>query len=696
MSSQTIPDLQLSRVQQSWLMLALLFSAAPIWFWLPFWVPLLTLIGIGWRAAMLWRGSVKPSRVMMLLLASTLITADLATFWPPIGLEPMTALLLTASCLKYLEMRRLRDAQLLVYLCYFIAGIQLIYTAEIYAFLIALSSVLVTLSAQNILQRSPSQQYSMAGFSVKPLLSTSKLVLLSVPLMLVVFVFAPRLPSFWVVPSQQGQAKTGVSDSMNPGSIGDLARSDELAFRAAFNGAVPVKSSLYWRGLVFSDFDGTTWRNRAVDRRSNGDGEAPSLEELFTTAWTDQSDEESWQTEIEYGSASTSYAIYLEPTQQRWLFSLAAPITTYSNLGMTQDLRLVSRHPIRHRTKYEVESFPDYRFQADSLSERLQERNLSLPDDYNPRTLELGREWKDQGLNTSQIVARINSLFNREFTYTLEPGTYGLDGIDEFLFDRQRGFCEHFAGATVVLLRAAGVPARVVTGYQGGEISPFNDYVLVHQYDAHAWAEYWSPGLGWKRIDPTSAVAPSRIELGARQLYESEQGFLADSGLSLNRLQSLAWANWLRLRMDNFEYLWTRWVLGYDGKLQLEFLQSIFGKWGLSKLFFVLSSIALIGLAGVWAYFRIKMPARPVPLVEKRYRMFCKMCSTFGIEVTPSTTPAQLAQGAEDLPDKRKQEVRRLCLLFERQLFGGQILDREINVIMRRIKTQLLTRPQRN
>ena len=693
MNDQTTPDLQLSRVQQGWLMLALLFSAAPIWFWLPFWVPLLTLIGIGWRAAMLWRGSVKPSRIMMLLLASTLIMADLFTYWPPIGLEPMTALLLTASCLKYLEMRRLRDAQLLIYLCYFIAGIQLVYAAEIYAFVIALLSVLITLSAQNMLQRSPSQQYSMVGFSVKPLIGTSKLVLFSVPLMLVVFIFAPRLPSFWVVPSQQGQAKTGVSDSMTPGSIGDLTRSDELAFRAAFTDLVPPKSQLYWRGLVFSDFDGSTWRNRAIDRRSNEEGEALSLEELFTTAWTDQSEEEAWQAEIDYGARSSPYSIYLEPTHQRWLLALAAPTTRHPEFGMTHDLRLVSRHPIRHRIKYDVESFPDYRFQVEGLSDRILQRNLSLPEDYNPRALGLGRKWKQQGLSAEQIADQINSLFNREFTYTLEPGTYGLDGVDEFLFDRQRGFCEHFASATVILFRAAGVPARVVTGYQGGEVSPYSDYVLVHQFDAHAWAEYWSPEFGWVRIDPTSAVAPSRIELGARQLFESEQTFLADSGLSLNRFQYLEWVNWVRLRMDNFEYLWARWVLGYNGALQLEFLQSIFGNWGLSKLFLVLSSFTLAGLLGVWAYFRIKMPARVVPLVEKRYRAFCKMCRTFGIEVTPATTPAQIAQEANDFPEDRRRDISQLCTLFERQLFGEQQLDREISVIMRRLKTLLLTRP---
>ena len=694
MSKVVTPDLQLSRVQQGWLMMALLFSAAPIWFWLPFWVPLLTLIGMGWRAAMLWRGSVKPSRIMMILLAATLIAADLFTYWPPVGLEPMTALLLAASCLKYLEMRRLRDARLLICLCYFITGMQLIFAGHIFAFAIALASILVTLSAQNILQRSPNQQYSMAGFSIKPLFSAGRLVLFSVPLMLVIFIFAPRLPSFWVVPTQQGQGKTGVSESMSPGTIGSLTRSDELAFRVSFSSAVPPRSAMYWRGIVLSDFDGASWRNGPVNSRGNGNNDGPSLEELFTTFWPDRPESERWQSEIDYGSGSIAYTVYLEPTHQRWLFSIPAPVTQTLEYGMTQDLRLVSLTPVRQRVKYEVNSFPNYVFQADGLRDRDIQRNLSLPEDYNPKTLALGKEWRLQNLSVQQIVDKIEALYNSRFTYTLEPGTYGLDGIDEFLFDRQRGFCEHFASATVVLLRAAGIPARVVTGYQGGEASPYSDYVLVHQYDAHAWAEYWQLGVGWTRIDPTNAVAPARIELGARELFESESSFLADSPLSLSRFRGVAWADWMRLRMDSAEYLWARWVLGYDGELQLEFLQSIFGKWSLSKLALILSSLALIGLSSVWIYFRIKAPARIVPLVEKRYRIFCGICEDFGIQVEPSTTPSQIAEkvGAELPPDRRK-EIEKLCTLFDRQLFNGQDLDREIGVMMRRLKALMRAKP---
>ena len=690
-------DLQLSRVQQAWLMLALVVSAVPLWLWLPFWVPLFTLMGIGWRAAMLWRGSIKPSKVMLALLAISSIAANLFTFWPHFGgLEPMTALLLTGSCLKYLEMRRNRDARLLVFLCYFVTGIQLIFAAEIYAFIVAVFSIVITLSAQNILQRSPNQQYSISGFSVKPLTSAGRLVLFSVPLMLCIFIFAPRLPSFWVVPTKQGQPKTGVSESMSPGTIGNLAKSDELAFRVSFKNEVPSKAQMYWRGIVMSDFDGQTWRNTAIKPDRPGDDRFPSLNEVFTTYWPDRGVQKTWQSEIDYGQRTYAYDVFIEPTQQRWLFALAAPQTSSSNLGMTQDLRLINRDLVTSRGKYQVVSHPDYRFQAQGLDARTELRNLSLPDEYNPKALALGKEWSEAGLSADRVVGEIFSLFNRQFTYTLEPGTYGVDGVDEFLFERQRGFCEHFASATVILLRAAGIPARVVTGYQGGETSPYDDYILVHQYDAHAWAEYWQPDTGWQRIDPTNAVAPQRIERGARDSYASERGFLADSPLSLNRLQGIGWADWVRLRLDSVEYLWARWVLGYDDDQQTSFLESVFGKWNIEKLALVLSSAALIGLLCVGLYFRITIPQAKASDIERRFRIFTGLCEALGIKVTPATTPAQLAEIAADLSDQYmapdlKSNITALCKLFERRLYADESVDGEIKRLLMSVKRKKLT-----
>lgn len=689
---RTQTDLQLSRVQQTWLMLALLCSAAPIWIWLPFWVPILTLMGIGWRAAMIWRGSVKPSRTMMILLAITLIAADLFTYWPPIGLEPMTSLLLGACCLKYLEMRQLRDAQLLLNLCYFIAGIQLIFTFEIIFFVFAIFSILVTLSAQNILQRSPKQQYSLTGLSIRPLASAARIAMFSLPLMLIVFVFAPRLPSFWAVPTQQGAGKTGVSESMNPGSIGSLTRSDDLAFRVSFQTDVPPPYAMYWRGLVLNDFDGEVWNNNAASS-ANADRNANevTLRELFSSYWTDMPTAKRWQSEIDYSGDAIRYTIYQEPTNQRWLFAIPAPKTSTSGLGITDDQRLVSRLPIRQRTRYDVESFPDYTFQPDGLDSRELQRTLSLPSGYNPKSIALGNSWRDLGLPTTEIVASIRRLINQEFTYTLDPGVYGTDSVDDFLFNRKRGFCEHFASAAVVLMRASGIPSRIVTGYQGGERSPYNDYILVHQYDAHAWAEYWVAGAGWTRLDPTAFVAPQRIEFGARDLFESEQSFLADSPFSLNRFGDIAWANWLRLRADNLNYLWGRWVLGYDGSLQLEFLQSIFGAWSLGKLILVLMVLALIALLCISIYFRVRSPNVSVTLVEKRYRLFCKHCEKLGLDISSSTTPRQIAlAAAEHLPLEQIKDVQNLCKLFERQMYAGSDLDAEVGVLMRKLKRMLL------
>ncbi len=200
-----------------------------------------------------------------------------------------------------------------------------------------------------------------------------------------------------------------------------------------------------------------------------------------------------------------------------------------------------------------------------------------MPEDYNPRTRNLAKSWLAEGLSPAETVGQLFGLFGREHTYTLDPGVYGVDSIDEFLFDRKRGFCEHFAQATVFLPRVAGIPARIVVGYRGGEINPEGNYLLAHQYDAHAWAEYWQDGAGWVEIDPTAAVSPDRIEYDARSFLAGEPNFLSDEVFSLHRGQGVAVLNWLRLRMDSINYLWVSWILDYDNEQRFEFLRGIFG-----------------------------------------------------------------------------------------------------------------------
>ena len=658
-------DLQLSRVQQCWLMLALISVCLPLWFYLPFWVGLISAVGLAWRSHMLWRGSAQPSLKMTALIGVVAIAADLVQYRPPIGLEPMSALLVIGCCLKMLEMRRIREARMVLYLCYFIAAIQLIFEQAIWNFCVALIGFLMTLTAQNVSQRDPWQQFSLRAFSFFPLRSIARLAMVSLPMALFIFVFAPRMPSFWVIPVQQSQAQTGISGTMSPGSIAELTRSDKLAFRVGFQGSIPPQSQMYWRAIVLSDFDGQRWSNHE---------ELMGTQDGARTYWTGRGSRRDWQSEIAYEGEPLIYDIYQEPSSQHWLFAIAAPTISDTGVGMTKGLRLVHKFPVTQRIKYRVTSYPEYRMSDALLDTNSRQRNLRIPGRLNPRTRELAQTWIDQGLSADQIVRQLYLTFNREFTYTLEPGTYGVNSIDDFLFDRKRGFCEHLAQATVFSLRAAGVPARIVGGYQGGEIN--QDYVLVHQYDAHAWTEYWQDGKGWVHFDPTAAVAPERIELGARELLDGSPEFLADAFMSLSKMQNIQIFNWMRLKMDSLNYLWVSWVLGYDNQKKLDFFQGLFGNFSYQTLLIFGAGLLTLMIAGtqLWAF--ISSPERKRPEVERQFDHFRLKLEALGMTVKPSHTPGRLAAMAARIenhePDVRER-IALLCELFEEHLY------REIN-----------------
>lgn len=660
-SKLSASKLPLSRLQQSWLMLALMLVCLPIWFFLPFWVAGFCLFAIGWRVRILWKGGAQPSLKITATIAILAFATDFLYYRPPIGLEPMAALLMICCCLKFLEMRRIREARTVLYLCYFIASLQLVFDQGIGHFILALGGILMTLSAQNMTERDPWQQYSLRSFSLFPLRSIGWIALVSIPLTLVIFVFAPRLPSFWTIPVSNEQAKTGVSDVMTPGSIGELTRSSELAFRVGFEGEIPDNSQLYWRALVLSDFDGQSWSNRE---------NFVLIQDGGRTHWPERtSDPEDWYKEVRFQGRPIVYDVYQEPSGQPWLFSITAPTTAARGVGITRGLRLVHRTPVTQRIKYRVTSYPDYGMSDAMLSLLDRNRNLRLPFDFNPRTRQLAEDWAAEGGSTEQLVQRLFTVFNREHTYTLEPGSYGVDSIDEFLFDRKRGFCEHFAQTTVFFLRAAGIPARIVSGYQGGEVHPDDNYLLVRQYDAHAWAEYWQDGQGWVRADPTAAVSPTRIEYGARQFFAEEPEFLSDEVFSLNRLQDVAILNWLRLNMESINYLWISWVLGYDNDKQVDFFQGLFGELNLSYrnlLIYAVSSLAAF-IALIYLVLYLQSPARRRPAAEKLFDQFRAKLVVQGLDIKPGYTPRKLIEIAS--ADASASEVQTLCELFERHFY---------------------------
>ncbi len=253
-------ELQISRVQRIWLMSALLFACAPIWYflpiWAPIWAPIGGLVAVGWRAYLMHKGRGQPSPRVMVVLALLLALGFIAQYGFTPGVEPMSSILTVASCLYFLEMSRQRQSHLLIYLCLFMGALQPIFAQNMGSFLLSITGFTVILTAQSMLLRDTDQQFSLFNFSLEPLRQILRLIAVSIPLTIIIFVLAPRLPAFSVLPVQIDQATAGISDFMDPGSISSLSNSNEVAFRVEFEGEVPAPRDLYWRGLIFSEFDG--------------------------------------------------------------------------------------------------------------------------------------------------------------------------------------------------------------------------------------------------------------------------------------------------------------------------------------------------------------------------------------------------------------------------------------------------------
>jgi transglutaminase-like putative cysteine protease len=378
----------------------------------------------------------------------------------------------------------------------------------------------------------------------------------ALPLLVVLFLFFPRLPPLWSVQLSGQQATTGVSDSMSPGDFANLSQSTALAFRVEFEDNRPPQEQLYWRGLVFSDFDGVTWRpNRAQQQQWVAEQQSPQWVERALATAPDK-----------VRLDPTSYEIILEPTQQRWLFGLDYPFTQQQDISLTSNFTLLKNQPVTQQLRYEVLRFAPMRIDPtlDADSRRI---NLALPSQGNPQARTLAKQlFAQAGSDPVRYMQAIERWINQtEFRYTLSPPRLNTNRIDEFLFETKAGFCEHYSSSFTFMLRAAGIPARVVAGYQGGEPSRGGTVWEVRQMDAHAWTEVWLDGQGWVRVDPTAFVAPERVEQGMGALTQTQGAAMFGDGASAQiSYQQYQMLQTLRRLSDQASYYWQKDIVGYD------------------------------------------------------------------------------------------------------------------------------------
>lgn len=524
---------QISRMSVVWQLLACVLVVLPHLSWLPIWVPGLLVLTLLARV-MIHQGRWSlPSKWLKLVLVSGASMGLILSFGKQSGPETMVALLVVAMSLKLLEIYRRRDALVLIYVALFVLGTAFLFTTSAWIALYALAVLVIVLAALlSIYQR----RDAGVGHTLR---RVCWLLGPAIPLMVLLFLVFPRLEPLWSVTLDAPVATTGLSDSMSPGDVSALAQSDELAFRATFAETVPSAEQRYWRSLVLDHFDGRQWR-QSPERRGRLRAET-----------------------LEATSDEVEYEIVLEPSQRPWLVALDQPVTSPEGVRMRIDRTLLAAQDITQRYRYSLVAARTYVLQA-RLSSAERSHYLQLPQAAGPRARDLAQRWLQEAEgNTAGLLQRIMQHYNEGFTYTLSPGRLFGDSVDRFLFDSREGYCEHFASATTFMLRSAGVPARVVTGYQGGEWNPYQGYLQVRQYDAHAWVEVWMEGRGWVRLDPTAAVAPERIR-------NSAEAFLRERGeaLASGRIFRSDWLRGLQQRYDAFNFVWQRWVLNYESRQQ--------------------------------------------------------------------------------------------------------------------------------
>jgi len=637
---------QVPRNALMWIIISMFALVAPHAARLPVWVLAVYVIGVVWRLQVhrgRWSFPGRWVKVAMTLSGATGIYASYGTL---VGLEPTVALLLTAFALKLIELSQRKDAYVLLFLGYFICITEFLFSQDLLVTLYACLTVVLVTTALVALHQPAQHQFNRGSLRLAGIM-----LLQAMPLMLVLFFVFPRFGPLWNVPIKTQAAKTGMSDFMKPGDVASLSQSADVAFRVKFDGRIPPKSTLYWRGLVFSRLEQGAWS---------------------ALGYYDVPLKEHRRRQVATKGPGIGYRIIMEATQQNWLYGLQYAQSRSPGVMQSPDFRLFSPGPLETEYMYQATSWIDVPVEEEISEWRLQ-TETKLPPSGNPRTRELALALKSGVDSDAAFVDSVLEKFARDpYVYTLKPGLLsGLNQIDQFMFQSRRGFCEHFASAFVFMMRAAGVPARVVAGYQGGEVNPVNKTVIVHQFDAHAWAEVWLAGRGWVRVDPTAAVAPERIEFGLEEAIASEGSFLAAAPLSPLRFRNIPLLNLLRLRYDAFTYRWQTWVVNFDSKQQFDLLHNVFGEVS-TRMFatLLLGSWALVLVPVALSLFSRK-DTNPSSPLDKHYRKFCARMALVGLVRAPGETPDQFSERAEQALPACAEDVRQITGLYRQLAYIG-------------------------
>jgi protein-glutamine gamma-glutamyltransferase len=582
------------------LLLTLFLVVLPQWTRLPLWLDIVFVLSLLWRIPAIEQYLPLPNKFIKagLVLASLAGIKYSYNTW--FGPEAGTSFLIVCVALKLLETKNERDCYVLLTLSYFLLATQYLFSQALWTTLYTVFGVLCVTAAYVVFNQTTSIKHALK----------KSLILLSqaLPLMLILFLFFPRLPPLWTFKLSEGTGKTGMSDNMSPGDLAKLSQSSELAFRVEFEdkNQIPPKSELYWRGLTFSSFDGKTWRPSQLPILAD---ENAAWSGYVLPSWA--------ETQIQITKDKPiHYKVILEPTDKTWLYSLSVAYSRTTAIGLSRDFRLVSQVPVFQRFTYDAMQYKAIALDA-NLPHWLRQDNLSLPSQGNPVARKMAQQWRQfYGSDVAYIQAVLSWFRKSPFYYTLEPPLLGDNRIDDFLFKTKRGFCEHYSSSFAFLLRAAGIPARIVVGYQGGEWSPNKDSWQVRQMDAHAWVEAWLPNKGWIMLDPTGAVAPQRIEQGMSAMAQNQEvwGNSTFSGLKYGNYKLFSQ---LRNMADYINYRWQKDIVGYDTENQEQLLLKLLGDRSVWKRIAIMFSalIVIASLLALWTILKGRKSFHPADKV---------------------------------------------------------------------------------
>lgn len=647
--------LQQARVQPASLILlvGLLLVLLPHFSHLPIWLSMVTLALVAWRGCYELQLCKIPGKLILFILTIILLTGIVFSYHTLLGRDASSAMLLGLLCLKLFEIKSFREIALIINLALFSIVINFLFNQSIpvaFNMLLALIFLFAALisyqhdykslspvkpATLNYIRVNETQHFKLAF----------KMLAQAIPFAVVLFILFPRVDGpLWGLPEDAFSASTGLSDKMSPGRISQLSNNTSIAFRVKFDSAIPSPDKLYWRGPVMWHFDGYNWTAPANERLAISNFEFKGLGE------------------------KTNYTITLQPHNNHWMFALDIPSILPDHSRLSANMQMLSISRVQKLKRYKLSSYT--RYLLPTYSQITLERYLKLPtsntdspDSNLYKSRLLMNKLKDSYNPQNTVNNVLNYISKQDFYYSRQPPLLYNNPIDEFLFETKRGYCEHYASSFTILMRLAGIPARVVTGYQGGEMNPLDNYMTLRQSDAHAWSEVYLEGKGWVRVDPTAAIPPGNIE-------NTDDALRLNS--TLKKPSSLFKSSWLSKQMKQMRYAldavnnrWNQWVLGYNNKRQKAFFAAIgipeISWQGLSQLLFSILAI----LTGLLALIVFSSHYKKKNDIQKHYQKFLNKFQKYHLEKLPSEGANDFCKRAVITLPKHKNTIEQITNLYQ-------------------------------